>query len=55
MKNYWADAGDFPSTVGTVCLPTNTIPNSERLTATGWGGTDAAVTQSINLKEVLPI
>ena len=52
MANYWSDAGDFPSTVGTACLPTNTMPTSERLTATGWGGTNAAGSQSFNLKEV---
>ena len=52
MRTYFASTSDFPSLVGTICLPTETFPNSETLTALGWGGTDAAVTQSQLLKEV---
>ena len=52
MTSYWRDAGDFPSSVGTICLPTRRMPIGERVTATGWGGTNAAETQSTELKEV---
>ena len=53
MAQYWSDARDFPSSVGTICLTTMKMPQNERITATGWGGTDAEVTQSTELKEVL--
>ena len=52
MAQFFPDARDFPPSVGTICLATMTMPQNERLTATGWGGTDAATTQSPNLKEV---
>lgn len=52
MKDYWSDAiTDFPSSVGTACLPTQRMPIGEWVTAVGWGGTDAAQTQSTELKE----
>ena len=31
------------------------MPENERLTATGWGGYDDLATQSIDLKEVLHV
>ena len=52
MSSYFASASDFPSSVGTICLPTVTFPNSETLTALGWGGINEEVTQSQSLKEV---
>ena len=52
MSTYFASTSEFPSSVGTICLPSETFPDSETLTALGWGGTDAAVTQSELLKEV---
>ena len=55
MYQYWGDARDFPSTVGTVCLPTRKMPLSEWSTVTGWGGTDFEASQSILLKEVFQI
>ena len=52
MSTYFTSTSDFPPSVGTICLPTQTFPNSETLTALGWGGTDAQTTQSELLKEV---
>ena len=51
MSTYFASASDFPSSVGTICLPTEKFPNYETMTALGWGGTDADVSQSDLLKE----
>ena len=51
MSSYFASASDFPSSVGTICLPTKKFPNYETMTALGWGGTDADVSQSDLLKE----
>ena len=52
MSSYFLDARYFPPSVGTICLTTRTMPQNEKLTAIGWGGTDAETTQSPNLKEV---
>ena len=49
MKTYLTN---LPSTVGTVCLPTMSMPVSEVITAIGWGGTNGQETQSSSLKEV---
>ena len=51
MSSFFASASDFPSSVGTICLPTEKFPNYETMTALGWGGTDADVSQSDLLKE----
>ena len=53
LETYFSSASDFPSSVGTVCLPTMSMPKNQRLIATGWGGTDDQTTQSPDLKEVL--
>ena len=55
LETYFSSASDFPSSVGTVCLPTMSMPKNQRLIATGWGGTDdqgISGTQSPDLKEV---
>ena len=52
MRNYFSSALDFSLQVGTICLPTQTFPDSETLTALGWGETDEQSTPSELLKEV---
>ena len=49
MKTYKTT---FPPSVGTICLPSMSIPDSEVITALGWGGTNSRGKQSSTLKEV---
>ena len=49
---YWYSETSFPSTVGTICLASRSMPNNERVITTGWGGTDGQGQQSQWLKEV---
>ena len=53
LSRYISSASNFPSSVGTICLPTIPMPENEELTATGWGGTNNQLTQSPELKEVM--
>ena len=52
MESYWSSENDFPSTVGTICLASRSMPNNERVMTMGWGGMNAAGHQSQWLKEV---
>ena len=52
LETYFSSASDFPSSVGTICLATKSMPDNKRLTVTGWGGTDDQATQSPDLKDV---
>ena len=47
-----ATAATLSTTVGTICLANQKIEEQVRVTATGWGGTDAAESQATYLKEV---
>ena len=47
-----ATAATLSTTVGTICLASHKIEELVRVTATGWGGTDASETQATFLKEV---
>ena len=50
MKTYQTN---FSPSVGTICLPTTSIPDSDEvITALGWGGINLWETQSSTLKEV---
>ena len=52
LSEYIRSATDFPSSVGTICLPKKSIPENEQLMATGWGGINNQGTQAPDLKEV---
>ena len=45
----------FTSTVRSICMTAMRMPDSEQVTATGWGGTNNQVQQSAFLKEVQEI
>ena len=45
-------ANQFPSSVGTICLPGQRFPYSEEITVLGWGGMNSNGDQSSVLKEV---
>ena len=51
LESTWSSENSFPSTVGTICLASRSIPNQQVMTM-GWGGMNAAGTQSQRLKEV---
>ena len=53
LNTGYGNADGFPSSVGTVCLPSQPMPYSEVTTVLGWGGTNANHDQSPVLKEVL--
>ena len=52
LESTWSSENRFPSTVGTICLASKSLPHNEWAMTLGWGGMNEKAEQSMWLKEV---